>query len=602
MAFFREFRRRNVPQVAVAYLAGAWLLIQVAETLLPIFGQSEDAARPFVIVLAIGFIPALILAWVFEWTPQGIRREAEVSAEAPRTSTRSFDRAIIVLLVLAVGYFAIDEFVFDRGKFGPQDHSIIVLPFTNMSSDPEQEYFGDGMAEELLNLLSKIDKLRVISRSTAWTFKGSDIAALDLRDRLDVTHVLDGSVRKSGDRVRVTAQLIDARTDAHLWSETYDEHLDDIFAIQDRISAQIANELKIQLLGDMSSAREIDSTAYELFLRARFIQRSDSLTAHGEAIAMLEKVLEIEPDYVPAMYELALITYLNAGDSNEEQEQARTRARNIVEKMAEISPFSSFTNGWQSYIAARWDNDIEAAARHLERAIADDPHNPPQVLTRAASLLATLGRANEAFAVARYNAARDPACTICATMMANVARQTGYYEEGAEYLEALLAWQPLTPNIAWQLGAAWLAADEPAKALDLFEYLIDEAHSNGKLGRVMALFDLGRTNEFEAEFAAFREADPDNWEGFARICAWTGRNDAAFEFLERLIEAEGPGAAEFARSALYARLSADPRYNEFLEKYGFADSDYSHIEFNPPYPPAMRAEIERLMASSQIDR
>lgn len=216
MSFLREFRRRNVPQVAIAYLAGAWLLIQVVETLLPIFGQSEDAARPVVILLAIGFIPALILAWVFEWTPEGLRREADVTAATPRASTRGFDRVIIVLLVLAVGYFAVDKFAFGPGSVSTQDRSIVVLPFVNMSSDREQEYFGDGMAEELLNLLSKIDELRVISRSTAWTFKGRDVGVTELRDKLDVSHVLEGSVRKSGDQVRVTAQLIDARTDTHL--------------------------------------------------------------------------------------------------------------------------------------------------------------------------------------------------------------------------------------------------------------------------------------------------------------------------------------------------------------------------------------------------
>lgn len=601
MSFFGEFRRRNVPQVAIAYLAGAWLLIQVAETLLPIFGQSEDAARPLVVALAIGFIPALILAWVFEWTPQGIRRDAGVTIESQHYSTKGFDRAIIVLLVLAVGYFAIDKFVLSSGPTAPQDHSIIVLPFTNMSSDSGQEFFGEGMTEDLLNLLSKIDELRVISRSTAWTFKGREVGVAELHNTLDVSHVLEGSVRKSGNQVRVTAQLIDARTDAHLWSETYDEQLDDIFAIQDRISAQIVNELKIELLGDMPVAREIDSAAYELFLRARYIQRSGNWAASDETIAMLEKALEIEPDYVPALYELALIIYLSADSTSDAQEKMQSRVRNIVEKMAEILPDSSYANAWQSYIASEWDGDVEAAALHLERAIADDPHNPSQVLTRTASLLATLGRANEAYAVARYNAVRDPACTICATMMGHVARRTGHYEEAAEYLEDMLAWQPMTANFAWQLGAAWLTAGDPEKALKQFDYLIDESHSMGKLGRVMALFELGRMDEFETEFAAFREAEPDSWESIARIYAWTGQNDAAFRYLESMIEAEGPEVADYAKSAMYARLSTDPRYDEFLEKYGVADSDYSHIEFSPPYPPAMRAEIERLLASIETE-
>lgn len=593
MSFASEFRRRNVPQVAVAYLAGAWLLIQVLETLLPIFGQSEGAARPVVILLAIGFIPALVLAWVFEWTPQGVRRDTGATADTPQRTSARFDRVIIALLVLAVGYFAIDKFLIDATPVTTDDRSIIVLPFTNVSSDPEQEYFGDGVAEDLLTLLTRIDELRVISRATAWTYKGRDTGVAELHNELGVSLVLQGSVRKAMNRVRVTAQLIDARTDTQLWSETFDERPDDIFAIQDRISAQIVDELTIHLLGDIPSARRIDAEAYELVLRARFIQRSDNTAAFGEAIEMLQKALEIEPDYVPALYELALLVYVTSTNPSDEVDRVRT----IVDRMAEISPDSSYTNSWQAYIALEWDNDAQTAARHLERAIADDPHVPAPLLVRTANMLARLGRSTEAYAVARYNAVRDPACVICAAMLARIARYTGHQREGAEYLESLLTWQPLTPNVAWQLGAAWLAAGEPEKALERFDYLVAASHGNGPLGRLMALHDLGRTEEFASEFAAFREANPDQLEATARIYAWTGQNDVAFEYLERLAEAGRLGDADPRRSPLYDRLSTDPRFDQFLEKHGMTDSDSVDVDFNPPYPPAMRAEIDRLMAS-----
>ena len=602
MSFLREIRRRNVPQVAIAYLAGAWLLIQVAETLLPIFGQSEDAARPVVILLVIGFIPALILAWVFEWTPEGLRREAKVTQETLRASTRGFDRVIIVLLVLAVGYFAVDKFAFGPGPVTAQDRSIVVLPFVNMSSDPEQEYFGDGMAEELLNLLSKIDELRVISRSTAWTFKGMDVGVAELRDKLDVSHVIEGSVRKSGNQVRVTAQLIDARTDTHLWSETYDGPLDDIFELQDRISARIVSELEIRLLGGIPVAPQIDPLAYELFLRARYIQRSGNVEAHGDALTMLEQALEIEPEYVPAMFELALIIFMLGDDPADGQAPANIRARGIVDRMAEIAPDSSYTNAWLSWIASEWENDLEATALHLERAIADDPHNPPQVLTRSADLLARLGRPIEAYALARYNTARDPACVICANMMADVARKTGHHNEAVVYLEDLLEWHPLTPHTAWQLGAVLLVGGEPQQAVELFDQFLDKPGGASDLGRLMALYDLGRMAEFEAEFAAYKGANPDSWEGIARVLAWTGQNDAAFEYLEKMVEQRGPTSASMIKTDLYSRLSADPRYDAFLEKHGQSEKDYSHIQFDPPYPPAMRAELERLMATIQSDR
>ena len=595
MSFLTEFRRRNVPQVAIAYLAGAWLLIQVVETLLPIFGLSEDTARPVVIMLAIGFIPALILAWAFEWTPQGIRRDEGVAAATPRASTRGLDRAIIVLLALAVGYFAIDKFVIRPVPTVSLERSIIVLPFANLSSDPEQEYFGDGVAEDLLNLLSRIDELRVISRSTAWTFKDKDVDIHELHDKLDVSHILEGSVRKSGNQVRVTAQLIDARTDAHLWSETYDEQLDDIFAIQDRISTQIVNELRIQLLGDVPDAQKIDGHAYELFLQARYILNSDNFAAYADAQALLEQVVEVEPNFVPALFELGRAVFLSAWRSGDEE--AKKRAQKIVERMAEIAPQSSYTNSAQSANASVWGNDLQAAALHLERAIADNPHNPPQVLTQTATLLAQIGRSAEAYAVARYNSARDPACTFCAYMLARIARQSGHQAEAVEYLEKMMDWHPMSPNLSWQLGAALLSAGEPQRALRIFE---DHSDDPGLVlvGRLMALHDLGRTAEFEAEFAEFREAATlDDSEFIARVYAWTGQNDAAFEYLDKMIERYGPASSASIKNDLYSRLSADPRYEAFLEKHGQSDQDHSHIRFDPPYPPAMRAEVERFMAS-----
>ncbi|UCC14439.1 MAG: adenylyl cyclase, partial [Gammaproteobacteria bacterium] len=263
MTFLEELKRRNVVRVGAAYVALSWLIIQVAETLFPLFGLSDAAARLVVILLAIGFLPALVFAWVFEFTPEGLRRESEVDhdSDVSRRMTRRLDRLIMVFLTLALGYFALDKFVIDPARDAEElatateqarqegrsdaivesygDKSIAVLPFVNMSSDSEQEYFADGISEELLNLLARIPTLRVISRSSAFSFKGKDVNIPEVARQLNVAHVLEGSVRKSGDKIRITAQLIEARSDTHLWSETYDRTLDDIFAIQDNVAAAV---------------------------------------------------------------------------------------------------------------------------------------------------------------------------------------------------------------------------------------------------------------------------------------------------------------------------------------------------------------------------
>ena len=225
MSLFQELQRRNVIRVATAYAVAAWLIVQVAETTFQPFGLGPDTLRVVIIVLAIGFLPTVISAWVLEWTPQGLKFDKDVDASAPKNagSGRLLDRAIIVGLTVAVGFFAVDKFVLDparddareqqvadearsdavKGFYG--DRSIAVLPFVNMSSDPEQEYFADGISEEVLNLLAKIRELRVISRSSAFAFKGQDLEIPDIARRLDVGHVLEGSVRKAGNMVRVTA-------------------------------------------------------------------------------------------------------------------------------------------------------------------------------------------------------------------------------------------------------------------------------------------------------------------------------------------------------------------------------------------------------------
>ncbi|HEX5764161.1 MAG TPA: hypothetical protein VFY27_01235, partial [Woeseiaceae bacterium] len=288
MSFLKELERRNVVRVALAYLAAAWLFIEVADTVLPRLGFSDAAVTNVILLLAIGFVPVLVLAWVFEWTPEGMRRDTgETTREAAAPANKRLDRIIMVTLALAVGYFAVDKFVFDPSRdaslrdraqqegrtaaytdaYG--ERSIAVLPFDNLSSDPEQGFFADGISEELLNLLARVEGLRVISRTSAFSFKDSNEDLRSIAAKLDVAHILEGSVRRSGNRIRITAQLIDARNDAHLWSETYDRILDDIFDIQDEVAAHVVEQLKLTLALAPPRATRANLQAYTLYLKAQ---------------------------------------------------------------------------------------------------------------------------------------------------------------------------------------------------------------------------------------------------------------------------------------------------------------------------------------------
>src|SRR5437762_11554672 len=262
MSFFDELKRRNVVRMAGLYLVGAWLLVQVASTVLPMFGAPDWLPRSIVILLAIGFVPALISSWVFELTPQGLKRDEDVPPEqsiAPQTGRR-MNRMIIAVLVLALGYFAVDKLVLSQRReksagassssnVATNEKSVAVLPFANLSDDKGSEYFSDGISEELLTVLQKIPGLRVAARTSAFSFKGKNATAQEIGQKLGVAHLVEGSVRKAGETVRIAARLTKTTSGDEIWSENYTRNLKDVFAVQTELAATIVEQLRGQLTG-----------------------------------------------------------------------------------------------------------------------------------------------------------------------------------------------------------------------------------------------------------------------------------------------------------------------------------------------------------------
>lgn len=606
MSLLNELSRRNVIRVAIAYLAGAWLLIQVLETLFPIFGLAATSIQVVVIVLAVGFIPAVMLAWVFQLTPEGLKLDAGLDSATPTTSGKALDRIIIVTLTLAVGYFAIDKFVFDPardaaeieaareegrsdaviGAFG--DKSIIVLPFANFSDDPTQEYFSDGLTEELLNLLAKIHELRVISRSTAFTFKGKEVAIPDIAKKVNVAHVLEGSVRKSGNKIRVTAQLIDARSDTHLWSETYDREIGDIFDIQDDISARVVDELKIQLLGDHLTARRIDPRAYDLYLQGHFILNALDESKLQQAESLLLNALEIEPKFPAAISELARAYYQMMGSDPDHPGRFRHKRDEQIELLVTLDPDGAEANSWLAAVNFWEVGDAQVAAKYMEAAIAADPTDQ-RTLRIASFFLGGIGRGDEAIAIGKYIVKRDPACASCVAALSWAYRNSGRHAEAVEALESILEWRSPDQQFRWQYGVALLFAGEPEKALEWFD---PDPDSGMDVGYLAALHDAGRLQEFERRLAEQDPSDPMNWEGLARIHAWIGNYDKAFELIEKLIERDPRSAYDFDTD-FYQRLERDPRWAEFRARHGYDERRSSNIQFDPALPEEIVRSIER---------
>lgn len=605
MSLVAEFSRRNVFRVGAAYLVAAWLLIQVAETLFPLFGFGDRPARIVVVVLAIGFVPALVLAWAFRLTPQGLRKESETDVPLPPQAGKRLDRMIMAVLALALCVFAFDRFVLDPRRESARqtqlasqveearqraraeallesygDKSIAVLAFVNMSDDAGNEFFSDGISEELLNLLAKIPELRVISRSSAFSYKGKDVKLGQIAAELNVSHVLEGSVRKVGDRVRITAQLIDARTDTHLWSETFDRRLGDVFAIQEEIASAVSERLQLSLLGELPSPRTTDPDAYALYLQARFLGLQGSAEGYAQAIALLERVLAIDPNY-PNAWDALAGNYLNqAGKDLRPRGDGFRLAREAAERALAIDPKFAPAYARLGWVALLQENDLALAARHYQRALELAPTNV-RTIGDAASLLKSLGRMDECVALDEYVVAHDPVNAVGHFNLGGSYLYAGRYEDAIAAFRTSLQLSPNRIGGYYQLGIAQLLAGDASQALESMQR--EPLDVLQLLGRVMAYHALGVgevADRLQAELIEKHRQEAAY--NIAYVMAYRGAADAAFDLLHEAVAYGDPGLADIVAEPLFDSLRSDPRWLPFLESIGKAPDQLAAIAFKVP--------------------
>jgi TolB-like protein len=409
LSFFNELKRRNVFKVAFAYVVVGWLVAQVLQLIFESFGTPEWVMKTVLVLMAAGLLFALFFAWAFEMTPEGLKKESEVDRTqsiTPQTG-KKLNNLIVALMALALGYFAYDKFVLSTNRDAAlveattqavtqltntedaeleSDASIAVLPFVNMSDDAGNEYFSDGLSEELLNLLAKIPELRVIARTSSFAYKGSNTKISDVARELNVDHVLEGSVRKAGKRVRITAQLILASDSSHLWSETYDRSLDDIFAIQDEISAAIVVALKDTLGIDIPTseiAREsIDPDAHNEYLLGVYNMEQRTKDSLEAAVNHFEQAIEIEPDYAAAHARLAITFGLLPGYSddlnrNDYYEMALPHSQRAME-LAPDTWEANLAMGYNLWSKSNlFGNDLDEAIPYLRKGLELNPSYGP---------------------------------------------------------------------------------------------------------------------------------------------------------------------------------------------------------------------------------
>ena len=604
MSLFAELKRRNVIRVATAYVVGAWVIVQVAETIFPFIGFSDRAIRNVIIILTIGFIPAVVLSWIFQFTPEGLRRDTGEQRTAPQT-TRLLDRAIIVVLVLGVSYFAFDKFVLAperaaerevevakqaraeavAGFFG--ERSIAVVPFDNFSADPEQQYFADGVAEEVLNLLARIRELRVISRSSAFALRDENLDVQEVAERLDVAHVLEGSVRRAGNRVRVTAQLIEARSDTHLWSKTYDEELDDVFRIQDEIAADVVANLRIKLLKPLRGSRNVDPEVRSLVEQARQLREARPEGVGGKMYALLSSALEIDPDNVPALKLMADAHWFRVGEDLGWEESQRLQAE-IYDKVQELDPDSGYLDAWDAWYKA-FAGDFEEAAVLYSRSLGKDLTESNHI--RLAGYFARrIGKIDVAVRLGRLSVAIDPLCHQCRWRLAESLMYAGDYERARQQMERYLA---SATGAKDEYVRILLLGGKPQEALDYIESLDDEKLTDFErmslVGpEAMARHSLGETERAEALLADLISSDFHDQRGVsyfvAETAAWMDKKDLAFE---RLFEMQATNFNYLQRRAfspVWKSLHDDPRWLEWREGFGLSQARLDAIVFDPDLP------------------
>ena len=608
MSLFLELKRRNVLRVAAAYVVVSWLVIQVAETIFPLFGYDDSPARIVVIVLAIGLIPVIIFSWAFEMTPEGLKKESEVDRSqsiTPHTG-KKINRVIMVVLTLALGYFALDKFVLNPQREAAMekqvavqveearregrtealvesygDKSIAVLPFVNMSSDTEQEYFSDGLSEELLNLLAKIPELRVTSRSSAFSFKGKDFKIADVGRELNVSNVLEGSVRKSGNMVRITAQLISVEGDVHLWSETYDRTLDDIFAIQDEIAATVVERLKITLLGTPPKVQETNPEAYASYLLGRNLRHQNTAESLEQAQMLLLQASAIDPSYAPVWVELGSVYTRQANRGLRPIDEGFTLAREAINKALAINPDYALAHASLGWIVMSIDNDLVTAARHLERALHLESTNL-SIIRKAAHLTASLGRLDEAIALDEYVRARDPVSASAHNNLGLYYLSARRWDEAIVSFSTALTLSPGYYGAQSAIGVTLLLMGDPQAALEAIQ--LDDSVF-GMIGLSLVYHALGQEDESNAVLTELIEQYEQGWAfNIAYVLAYRGEADRAFEWLNKAVEYKDGGLSEILGERLFDNIRDDQRWLPFLERIGKSPDQLAAIEFKVALP------------------
>jgi TolB-like protein len=581
-SFFAELKRRNVYKVAVAYIVAGWALSQGIAQVLPVFDIPNWVVRFLVILIILGLPVALGLAWAFEITPEGIKRTEDVDVTQPRSFGGAWIYIAILGAVISVALFFLGRYTARESASAAHTESvtripqksIAVLPLLNESGDPGDEYFSDGLSEELIAALGQIRNLKVIGRSSSFRFKDRKEEPKTIGEKLGVSTLLEGTVRKQGDKVRIVAELINAVDGTELWSRIFDRELKDIFAVQAEIAQAVAASLELTLLGAKNMPDAGASTksieAHNAYLQGHFYFLRRNVEDYRKAISFFDQAIRRDPDYALAYAERAEAWTFIGDLSPDEKKEAWAAARRDAEKAVAVGPNLAEAHaalGWVRFFS-EWK--FAEGLAELRRARELAPANPTanDLLAR---VLIYVGQIEEAEKLARQAIELDPLAYLARGNLARILLAEGKLDEANAEARKSAELQPAgAGNHRWQAVVAVLRGDGEAA---LREAQLEPNEGYRRFELALAHYARGDRPAADAALADM-VANDRNLLAYqiAEVYAWRGETDKAFEWLQISYDNHDTGALSLLIDPLMRGLRGDPRYKGILEKIGLLTS------------------------------
>jgi serine/threonine-protein kinase len=578
-SFFAELKRRNVYKVAVAYAIVGWLLVQVATQVFPFLEIPNWVVRLVIALVVIGFPVALVIAWAFELTPEGIKRTEDVDLAASARQPRKHAWIFVVIFgaAISVGLFFIGRYT-GRNTASASElpaKSIAVLPFDNLSRDPDNAYFAEGVQDEILTRLAKVADLKVISRTSTQRFKSAPSDLREIAKQLGVMNILEGSVQKANDQVRVNVQLINALTDAHLWADTYDRKLIDIFSVESEIAKTIADTLQAKLTGSektaIAKAPTANTEAYELYLKGRSFWEKRSGDNIPKAIAFYEQAIARDPNYALAYAGLSSAYIILPFWAGVDRLDAYSKAKDAALKALRLDPNLAEAHLALGKVLFFSEIDLPGALREYQRAIELQPNDATAHHWLGNDALSALGRFEEAIAQGKRAVELDPLSPVINTDLGTTFYYAHRYEESAKQLRKTLEIDPTFFYAHFNLGIALQAAGDLSGAITEYEkakQLGDDtyvpmlcaqakAYAGDKDAALRMLNDLDKISQH-------REVV-----GYCRALLYLSLNnkDEALRWLEQgLKERDGSNISWIKVDPLLDPLHGDPRFESLVQR------------------------------------